>query len=87
MFYVYLLRSTKNRKYYTGFAQDLVSRFSKHNKGLVNSTRGGRPWELIYYEAYSSKKDALMRENRLKKSQQARTAMRGRLVHSIKIGG
>ena len=66
MFYVYLLKSSKNGDLYVGFSEDLRRRFNDHNAGKVTSTKPNRPWNLIYYEAYRSKKDATKREKQLK---------------------
>jgi len=51
MYYTYVLRSLKDKKYYTGFTANLKLRFEQHHKGLVESTGTRRPIELIYYEA------------------------------------
>ncbi len=65
-FYVYVIRSLKDFKFYTGYAKDLKLRFNAHNKGLVESTKNRRPFELVYFEGCKSKKDALHREKYLK---------------------
>ncbi len=63
MFYVYYLRSGLDRNHhYAGYTEDVEARVGKHNDGLVLSTKPYRPWELIFYEAYKSKKDAKRRE-------------------------
>lgn len=66
MYYIYILKSTKDGKYYTGFSGDLQKRIQDHNAGNVQSTRNRRPLELIYYEAYQEKSQALKREKFLK---------------------
>lgn len=66
MDYVYLLHSKKNNKIYKGSTADLKKRLGQHNKGQVSSTKLGVPWELIYYEAFSNKTDALREELFLK---------------------
>ncbi|MGB5019224.1 MAG: GIY-YIG nuclease family protein, partial [Candidatus Moraniibacteriota bacterium] len=43
MFYVYLLQSEKDDKWYTGCTNDLKKRFSEHNKGSVFSTKNRVP--------------------------------------------
>lgn len=87
MFYVYLIQSKKDKSLYTGFAADLEDRFKKHNQRLVQSTKNKTPWELIYYEAYMSKKDALQREKQLKRHAQASTALKGRTKFSLIFSG
>lgn len=39
---------------------------SEHNTGKTRYTRSGKPWKLVYYEAFLSKKDALREELFLK---------------------
>ena len=51
MYYTYVLLSTKDKEFYTGYTKDLKLRFEQHNKGLVDSTKARRPFKLIYYEA------------------------------------
>jgi len=66
MFFVYILKSRKDKSLYIGYTSDLRKRFKEHNSGLVRSTKSKRPWHLVYYEAYSSRQDATKRENNLK---------------------
>ena len=65
-FYVYVLQSEIDNKFYTGFTKNIELRFEQHNKGLVTSTRNRRPLKLIYYEACLSINDATHREKYLK---------------------
>jgi len=83
MFYLYLLKSKKDNSLYLGFAPDLKARLLKHNQGLVQSTKNLRPWELIYYEAYKSKRDALIREKRLKQFKKGYASLKGRIKNSL----
>lgn len=62
MYYIYVLRSIKDGKLYSGYSRDLKSRFNDHNKGKVESTKNRRPFKLIYYEAYLHQQDATSRE-------------------------
>ena len=66
MWYTYLLKSKKDNRWYTGCTSDLRKRFKEHNNGLVQSTKGRGPFDLIYYEACLNKKDAFTREIYLK---------------------
>ena len=66
MHYIYILKSSKDGKYYTGFSSDLRSRLKDHHSGNVQSTKNRRPLGLIYYEAYKEKTQALKREKFLK---------------------
>jgi putative endonuclease len=66
MHYVYVLRSIRDRMFYTGYTTNLEKRLSEHNEGKVFSTKNRRPLELTYYEACRHKEDALRRERYLK---------------------
>ena len=64
--YVYVLLSSKDRRFYTGYTEDLRGRFKAHMMGRVESTRDRRPFKLIYSEACLDRKDAMRREKYLK---------------------
>lgn len=66
MFYIYILKSKVDNKLYTGFSSNLKERIKEHHSGGVQSTKNRRPLELIYYEAYKEKLQALKREKFLK---------------------
>jgi putative endonuclease len=66
MYYVYILKSLKNKRLYKGCTEDLKQRLGEHNSGKSASTRSGKPWKLVYYEAFVSKKDAFREELFLK---------------------
>lgn len=67
MFYfVYILQSMKDKKFYTGYTKNLKLRFEQHAKGLVDSTKDRKPLKLIYYEACLNQRDAIHREKYLK---------------------
>ncbi|HEX9664913.1 MAG TPA: GIY-YIG nuclease family protein, partial [Patescibacteria group bacterium] len=62
MYYVYVLLSKKDNKLYIGFTNNVKLRFQAHSRGEVASTKNRQPLELIFYEMFSNKKDALRRE-------------------------
>ena len=66
MWYVYVLKSTKDNKWYTGLTDSINTRLKKHNSGKVFSTKSRKPFKIIYYEASLDKKDAEARERYLK---------------------
>lgn len=66
MYFTYVLKSAKDGKLYIGWTDNLKSRFVKHNKGLVKSTRGRIPLILSYYEACLNKEKAIEREKYFK---------------------
>lgn len=83
LFFVYVLRSEKDKGFYIGFADDLKKRLKKHSEGEVQSTKHRKPMELIYCEVYKSKKDALIRERRLKRFAKGFASLKGRLRYSL----
>jgi putative endonuclease len=58
MYYVYLLQSQKDKKFYVGYSSNLKLRFAEHRNGMVEATKFRRPLDLVYYEAYNKKKAA-----------------------------
>jgi len=66
MFYCYILLSSKSHIFYYGSAKDLKSRVSLHNAGKVESTKPHCPWELIWYGAFQTEKEARDFERYLK---------------------
>jgi len=65
-YFVYILRSLKDHKNYTGYTSDIKKRIKEHNNGRVSSTKNRTPLELIYFEASKNKCDAMKREKYLK---------------------
>ncbi|MBI2034300.1 MAG: GIY-YIG nuclease family protein [Candidatus Levybacteria bacterium] len=73
MYYVYLLRSKQNGKIYTGYTGNLKERLRKHKNDQVHTTARMGNIELIYYEAYKDKRDAIQREKYFKTTKGKRT--------------
>jgi len=66
LYYVYLLRSLKDGRFYAGYTRNLKARLERHNRGLVRSTKGRRPFKLVYWKAYRTRAEAMKRERRIK---------------------
>ena len=66
MYYVYILRSVKNKKIYIGYCSDINIRLVQHNSGKTRSTKSGIPWKIIYTETFSTRQDAYRRERQMK---------------------
>ena len=62
MNYTYLIKSKIKKWVYIGSTKDLLKRFKEHNNGRIKSTKGLKPFQLIYYEAYLHQQDATTRE-------------------------
>ena len=65
-YYIYVLRSLKDKKFYTGYTSNLRNRLKMHEKGLVSSTKNRLPIELVYFEGCVNQQDATKREKYLK---------------------
>lgn len=65
-YYVYVLKSLKNNRYYTGSTNNLERRLEEHNTGQSIYTKSTRPFVLVYYEKYSTRSEAMKREKEFK---------------------
>jgi len=83
MHYVYILKSKRNGRLYTGYSADLKQRVKDHNAGKSPYTKNNRPYSLVYYEAYFSKVEAQKREQSLKLRSNAYAQLRRRIKVSI----
>jgi putative endonuclease len=79
MFYFYVLKSSKDEKYYYGSTQDLKRRLREHNDKTVESTKNRLPLILVYYEAYLSIQSARLREKQVKASGSIRKVLNKRI--------
>lgn len=67
MNYTYILRC-RDGTLYTGWTNDLERRVATHNAGTGSKyTRVRLPVELVYYEAFPSKSEAMRREVQIKR--------------------
>ena len=66
MYYSYILVSKRAHIFYYGSTHDLKTRMVLHNSGKVTATKPHCPWELIWYGAFSTKKEAKDFESYLK---------------------
>ncbi|MEE1086706.1 MAG: GIY-YIG nuclease family protein [Schaedlerella sp.] len=66
MNYTYILKC-KDDTLYTGWTNNLQKRVEDHNAGKgAKYTKFRRPVEIIYYEAYKTKQEAMKREYAIK---------------------
>ncbi|MBU1853609.1 MAG: GIY-YIG nuclease family protein [Candidatus Omnitrophica bacterium] len=68
MFYTYVLKSKKNGKLYSGHTKNLERRFLEHNSRKDKSKFSyiNRPWELMFFETFDTRAEAMKRERFLK---------------------
>ena len=64
--FVYVIRSEVDGRFYVGMTGDLERRLKEHNSGKTRSTKGYRPWKLIFTEEYETSIEARAREKYLK---------------------
>jgi len=63
MYTTYVLYSSKFNKIYIGFSGDITNRLLAHNDlNHTGWTAQFRPWELFYFEEFSTKPEAMKRE-------------------------
>ena len=72
MYYVYIIKQATG-SLYIGYTTDLRRRLREHKLKLV---------DLIYYEAYKSKEDAIQREQQLKEYKSAWGQLKKRITKS-----
>ena len=66
MYFVYIIKSLKNGKYYIGQTNNIERRLKDHNRGKDHSSKIGMPWILVLKEIFESRKEAVNRERYLK---------------------
>lgn len=65
--YFFYVVKCDDGSYYAGYTNDLERRINTHNEGKgARYTRGRRPVQLLYYEEFESKSEALRAEYRFK---------------------
>ena len=66
IYYVYVLKSLKDKKRYVGITNSLTRRIKQHNSGQVFTTKSRLPLLLQYAEQYSSRVSARQKEKYFK---------------------
>ncbi len=84
---VYILKCKNSDTIYIVCTSNIEKRIEEHQAGLCYYTRRMLPVELIYYEAFKSKKDAFEREKRLKYHGSALRNLKLRIQDAILSGG
>ena len=68
-FFTYILYSPSYNKHYFGYTSDLKRRLEFHNSGLSTFIKKFLPWNLIYFEEFDSRSEAMKREKFFKSYQ------------------
>ena len=67
MHYAYIVKCSDGT-YYTGYTNDLEKRLLTHNAGKgAKYTRNRLPVEIVYFEEYEDKSEAMKREYAIKR--------------------
>jgi len=65
-YFVYILKSDLDGRFYYGQTQDLTKRLEYHNKGYSGYTKKFRPWILFASKEVESRSEAIKLERKLK---------------------
>ena len=79
-YFVYLIGCNKNNKLttYVGYTSNLKKRIKLHNEGKGAKFTKGRIWKIMYYEKYTNKRKAMLREIYLKKNRKLRNLLKNK---------
>jgi putative endonuclease len=66
MFFTYVLKSERDTRFYIGHTNNLKDRVVRHNEGRVPATRNRRPLQLVYFEEFNTRGEAVQRERYFK---------------------
>ena len=66
MYNIYAIQSQVDKRLYVGISENVIRRVKEHNLGQVFSTRGYRPWILVYTEKVKNRLEARKREKYFK---------------------
>ena len=61
-YFSYILYSTNYNRFYKGHCEDLAERLKQHNHGHTKSTKPFIPWEIVYFEEFETREEAIKRE-------------------------
>ena len=66
-YYTYVIYSKTYNKIYIGYTSDLNNRIEGHNsQNNKGWTRSFQPWEIVHFEEFITKSEAMIREKELK---------------------
>ena len=68
MFYAYVLKSVKHDYFYKGHCENLQTRMAEHNAGMTTSIEPYIPFEIVYFEEFDTREEAIKREKYFKTS-------------------
>ena len=66
MYYAYVIKSLKDHSLYKGHCENIELRMTQHNNGSTRSIANKIPFELVYFEEFKAREDAIKREKYFK---------------------
>jgi len=82
-YYVYILESEKDGRYYIGQTQNPDERIRYHNTGRSGYTRKFMPWRIKYSAVCSSRSEAMRLEKKLKAMKSREDLVNYAIIHSF----
>ena len=65
--FTYLIKSKKDKSYYTGISKNPEKRLKEHNQGKLKTTNKNKPFQLVYKKEHPDYQEARKHEIWLKK--------------------
>ena len=65
-YFTYVIYTKKHNRFYKGQCGNLKRRLKDHNAGYNKSTKPYIPWEIVYFEEFETRKEAIKREKYFK---------------------
>jgi len=62
MFYTYVIKSINSHHFYKGHCENLEVRLKEHNSGKTKSIKAFIPFEIVYFEKFATREEAIKRE-------------------------
>ena len=81
-YFVYVIGNYNKSKLttYVGYTNNLKKRINLHNKGMGAKFTRGRAWKLLYFEKFSTKKEAILREYYIKRNKKLRNKIKSNFL-------
>ena len=86
MYFVYILQSEKNGRYYIGSTNNLERRILEHNSGKTKSLKYLRPLKIVFKKDFKEEYEARQIENKLKKLKNRNIIERIIVEQELKMG-
>ena len=64
---VYIIQSLTTNRFYVGQTYDLTKRLTEHNGELADYTKKEQPWQLVWHQILTTRKEAMSMEKKIKK--------------------